>query len=28
MLPQKEWETFRHAEDRFCVGGDYVRTRG
>lgn len=27
MLPQKEWETFRHAEDRICVGGDFVRTR-
>jgi hypothetical protein len=28
MLTLPAWETFRHAQDRVCLGGDYVRTRG
>jgi hypothetical protein len=28
LLTLKDWATFRHAEDRVCAGGDYVRTKG
>lgn len=27
LLTQPEWATFRHAQDRICLGGAYVRTR-
>ena len=28
LLTLENWATFRHAEDRVCLGGDYVRTAG
>jgi len=28
ILTIPEWSTFRHAQDRICLGGAYVRTRG
>jgi hypothetical protein len=27
LLTLENWESFRHADDRVCLGGDYVRTR-
>jgi hypothetical protein len=28
LLTLEDWAQFRHAEDRVCLGGDYVRTAG
>ena len=28
LLTLEDWAKFRHAEDRVCMGGDYVRTAG
>jgi hypothetical protein len=28
LLTLEDWAQFRHAEDRVCMGGDYVRTAG
>jgi hypothetical protein len=28
LLTLEDWAKFKHAEDRVCVGGDYVRTEG
>jgi hypothetical protein len=26
LLTLEDWSKFRHAEDRVCLGGDYLRT--
>ncbi len=28
LLTLEDWAKFKHAEDRVCMGGDYVRTAG
>jgi len=28
LLTTEDWARFRHAEDRVCLGGDYIRTPG
>jgi hypothetical protein len=28
LLTLQDWAKFKHADDRVCAGGDYVRTRG
>jgi len=28
LLTLEDWASFKHAQDRVCLGGDYVRTQG